>query len=159
MEQASTLHGPPYAASAYRDTALCKRQKDSADAVVIIVRIFFVNLSYFDQKQLPWFWLASRLQRTVVPGFTNFHNPAHGMNAEPLAAQRDVLIQPLRLYRFPVFGEKTQRIFENLIGFSQLGILFISWRWFFRKRRVAANAAADEGVVSEGLSLLPPLRQ
>jgi hypothetical protein len=53
MEQTSTLHGPPHAAAAYRDTALCKCKKDSADAVIVIVRIFFVNLSYFDQKQLP----------------------------------------------------------------------------------------------------------
>jgi transposase-like protein len=28
MEQISALHGPPYAASARRDTALCKRQPD-----------------------------------------------------------------------------------------------------------------------------------
>ena len=78
MEQASALHGPPYAASAYRDTVLCKRQENSANAIIVIVRISFVNLSYFDQKQLPRFWLASRLQRAVVPGFTDFYNPAHG---------------------------------------------------------------------------------
>ena len=100
-------------ASAYRNTALCKRQKDSADAVVIIVRIFFVNLSYFDQKQLPRFWFASRLQRAVVPGFTDFHNPAHGMNAELLSA-----------------GARSQKA-----------------------------ARHGEGMISECLSFLPPLRQ
>ena len=55
MEQASTLHGTPHAASAYPGTVLCKRQENSTDTVVIIVRIFFVNLLYFDQKQLPRF--------------------------------------------------------------------------------------------------------
>ena len=86
MEQASTLHGPPYAAATYPNTTLCKRQKNSVNTIIVIVRVLFINFSYFDQKQLPRFWLASRLQRAVVPGFTDFHNPAHGMNAEPLTA-------------------------------------------------------------------------
>ena len=130
MEQTSTLHGPPYAASAYRDTALCKRQKDSADAVVIIVWIFFVNLSYFDQKQLPRFWLASRMQRAVVPGFTDFHNPAHGMNAEPLTAQRDVLIQPLWLYRFRSLAKKPSASLRISFAFRSSAISLISRRSF-----------------------------
>jgi hypothetical protein len=131
---------------AYRDTALCKRQEDSANAIIVIVRIFIINLSYFDQKQLPRFWLASRLQRAVVPGFTDFHNPAHGINAKPLTVQRDVLIQPLRL-SFPVFGEKNQRILENLIGFPQLHVILYQPALVLGKRRVTANAAADEGVM------------
>lgn len=71
-------------------------------------------------------------------------------HAEPLAAQRDVLIQPPRAFTVSGLWRKTQRIFENLIGFSQLGILFYQLAFVLRKRRVAANAAADEGVVSEG---------
>ena len=99
---------------AYRDTALCKRQKDSANAIIVIVRIFFVNLSYFDQKQLPRFWFASRLQRAVVPGFTDFHNPAHGINAEPLTEEppQKVILRGV-LFLCPVFNHNGIR--DNLI--------------------------------------------
>ena len=111
---------------AYRDTALCKRQKDSANAIIVIVRIFFVNLSYFDQKQLPRFWFASRLQRAVVPGFTDFHNPPHGMNAEPLTAQRDVL----RLYRFRSLAKKPSASLRISLAFRSSMFSFISRRSF-----------------------------
>ena len=130
MEQASTLHGPPHAASTYPNTALCKRQKDSADAVIVIVWILFINLSYFDQKQLPRFWHASRLQRAVVPGFTDFHNPAHGMNAEPLTAQRDVLIQLLRLYCFRSLAKKPSASLRISFAFRNAAFSFISRRSF-----------------------------
>ena len=130
MEQTSTLHSSPYAASAFPDTMLCKRQENSANTIIVIVRVFFVNLSYFDQKQLPRFWLASRLQRAVVPGFTDFHNPAHGMNAEPLTAQRDVLIQSLRLYRFRSLAKKPSASLRISLAFRSSVISFISRRSF-----------------------------
>jgi hypothetical protein len=124
------LHGTPHAASAYPDTTLSKRQKNSADTVVIIVRIFFVNLSYFDQKQLPRLGLACRLQRAVIPGFTDFHSPAHGVNAEPLTVQRDVRIQPLRLYRFRSLAKKPSASLRISLAFRSSAFSFISWRSF-----------------------------
>jgi len=130
MGKTSTFHGSPYAATVFPDTVLCKRQENSANTIIVIVRVLFINLSYFDQKQLPRFWLASRMQRAVVSGFTDFQNPAHGMNAELLTAQRDVLIQPLRLYRFRSLAKNPSASLRISLAFRSSVISFISPRSF-----------------------------
>ena len=133
VEQSFLGHGTVYCPSTDIDAFLKKRQLDSVDPIVVIIRVLFKDLFDFDQKKFPLAGLVLVFQPSVIAGFTDFQDETQLFYSMGIFSGGNEFIAARGFYFFRSFAKKPRASFS--ISFASRSSAFS-----FSSRRMRSSA-------------------